>query len=307
MTPMPRSSSTRTGASARIELEGDRIEHELDVGDRLRGRIARSVSASSAGSPLERRRCVRWVASPWRRPVPPGQADEDARPSVRPRPGRARPRGRPSSTSARSGGDARRPVLDVVVPGVPRVGVGHRGPQHPRPDRADHQRRAGRPRAARQQLAVARLVPAAVEVDGALAQERPDDRERLLEPVDPVVEREAEGAELGLVPAGAEAEHEPAAAELVDRGGLLGEQRRVVEVRAGDERPELDPRGRRGDRRQRASRPPTARAPDGPPSDRAGARRPRPSRSRGPRSRGSCRAAPASGPRARPRGAGCRP
>ena len=38
---------------------------------------------------------------------------------------------------------------------------------------------------------------------GALAQERPDDRERLLEAVDPMVEREAEGAELGLVPAGA--------------------------------------------------------------------------------------------------------
>ena len=82
--------------------------------------------------------------------------------------------------------------------------------QHPRPVRADHQRRARRARAARQQLAVARLVEAPVEVDGAVLQQRPDDRERLLEPVDAVVEREAEGAELGLVPAGAEAE---------DRGG----------------------------------------------------------------------------------------
>ena len=60
----------------------------------------------------------------------------------------------------------------------------------------------------------------------------------------------AEGAELGLVPARPEAQHEAAAAELVDRRGLLGEQRRVVEVRAGDERPELDPRRRGRDRRQ---------------------------------------------------------
>ena len=67
---------------------------------------------------------------------------------------------------------------------------------------------------ARQELAVAGLVEAPVEVDGALAQERPDDRERLLEAVDAVVEREAEGPELGLVPAGAQAEHEAAAADI---------------------------------------------------------------------------------------------
>ena len=163
-----------------------------------------------------------------------------------------------SSTLARSGCDAVRPVPDVVVPAVPGVGVGHRGAQHPRPVRADHQRRAGRPRAARQELAIAGLVPAAVEVDGAVAQERPDDRERLLEPVDPVVVRVAVGAELGLVPAGAEAEDEPAATQLVDRGGLLGEQGGVVEVRAGDERPELDPRRRGGDRGQERPRLPRA-------------------------------------------------
>ena len=99
--------------------------------------------------------------------------------------------------------------------------MGHRRAEHPRPDRADHQRRAVGSRAARQELAVARLVPAPVEVDGTVAQERPDDRERLLEPVDAVVVREAEGAELGLVPAGAEAEDEAAAADLVDRAACL--------------------------------------------------------------------------------------
>ena len=57
-----------------------------------------------------------------------------------------------------------------------------------------------------------------------------------------MVVREAERAELGLVPARTETQDEPAAADLVDGGGLLGEERRVVEVRARDERPELDPR-----------------------------------------------------------------
>ena len=47
---------------------------------------------------------------------------------------------------------------------------------------------------------------------------------------------------------GAEAEDEPAAADLVDRVGALGEHRRVVERGAGDERPELDP-ARRGRQR----------------------------------------------------------
>ena len=175
------------------------------------------------------------------------------------------------------------------------------------PVRSDHQRRPGRSRAARQQLAVAGLVPAPVEVDRPVAQEAADDRERLLETIDAMVERVAIGAELGLVPARPEAQHEAPAAQLVDRGGLLGEQRRVVEVRAGDERPELDPRRRGRDRRQQ--RPGLPRAAGRPvlASDRGGARRPTPSRSRGPRSRGSCRGARPSAPRARPRGAGCRP
>ena len=120
--------------------------------------------------------------------------------------------------------------------------------QHPWAVRADHQRRPGRSRPARQQLGVARLVEAPVEVDRAILQQCPDDRERLLEPVDAMVERDAEGAELGLVPAGAQAEDQPAAADLVDRRGLLGEDSRVVERRAGDQRAELDAVGDRSDR-----------------------------------------------------------
>src|SRR4029079_15598516 len=82
----------------------------------------------------------------------------------------------------------------------------------------------------------------------------PDDGERLLEAVDAVVIREAECTELGLVPAGTESEHEAAAAHLVDQRGLLGEQRRVMEVRARDEWPKLDPRRRGRDGRQQRPR-----------------------------------------------------
>ena len=78
--------------------------------------------------------------------------------------------------------------------------------------------------------------------------------------VDPVVERVAVGTELRLVPSCAEAEHEPAAAQLVDRRGLLGEQGRVVEIGARDERAELDPRSRGRDRRQQRPGLPRARA-----------------------------------------------
>src|SRR5262249_9672152 len=59
-----------------------------------------------------------------------------------------------------------------------------------------------------------------------------------LEAVDPVVEREAERAELRLVPARAEPQDEATAGDLVDRRGLLREERRVVERRARDERPD---------------------------------------------------------------------
>jgi hypothetical protein len=62
-----------------------------------------------------------------------------------------------------------------------------------------------------------------------------------------VVEREAEGAELRLVPAGAKAQDQPAATDLVDRGGLLGQHRRVVERRGGDQRTQQYARRDRGE------------------------------------------------------------
>ena len=134
-------------------------------------------------------------------------------------------------------------VAEPVVPRVPGVDVRCGDPQHARADRADHQRRPGRPRPARQQLAVARAVEAALEVDAALAQQRTDDREGLLEARHALVEGETEGAVLGLVPARAKAQDEAATADLVDGRRHLGQQGWRTEAGGGDQRPQLDPLG----------------------------------------------------------------
>ena len=93
-----------------------------------------------------------------------------------------------------------------------------------------------------QQLRVC-AVPAPLEADPALAEQREDDLERLLESADAVVEREVEVAELRLVPAAAEAEHQPTAADLVELGGHLRGERRVAERDREHERTDLDPAG----------------------------------------------------------------
>jgi hypothetical protein len=128
--------------------------------------------------------------------------------------------------------------------------VGQRDPEHPLAPAADEERRPARPRGARLELAVAGLEVPSVEVDGTVAEERPDDREGLLEAVDPMVEREAEGPELGLVPARAEPEDEASATDLVDRGGHLRQHRRAVEGGGGDEGAQADPGRRCRERRQ---------------------------------------------------------
>src|SRR5438128_6962592 len=66
-----------------------------------------------------------------------------------------------------------------------------------------------------------------------------------------MVVREAIRFELELVPPGAEPEDQPAPADLVDGRGDLGEHCRVVEVRTGDQRAELDPTGNRRKRGER--------------------------------------------------------
>ena len=75
-----------------------------------------------------------------------------------------------------------------------------------------------------------------------------------------MVEREAERAVLGLVPAGSETEDQPSSADLVDGRRLLRQHRRGMEARRCDERTELDPRrGRRQGSQHRPALPGPAR------------------------------------------------
>ena len=89
-----------------------------------------------------------------------------------------------------------------------------------------------------------------MEVASPIGEEGANDGEGFLEAADPMVEREAVGRVFRLVPAGAEAQDQPTAADLVEGGGLLGEHGGVVEAGRGDQRPDLHPFGDRGDRRE---------------------------------------------------------
>ena len=95
------------------------------------------------------------------------------------------------------------------------------------------------------------VVPVAVEVDLAVAEQGPDDGERLLEPADTVVVCEAECVVLATVPPGTEPEDQTTARDRVDGRRLLGQHRRCVEAGRCHERSDLDRRGRGRDRRQR--------------------------------------------------------
>ena len=141
----------------------------------------------------------------------------------------------------------------------------------------------------------------------ALAVQQPaDDLERLLEARDAVVERDPERAELRLVPARAERQHEAAAADLVEgrrhlaRSGPAGGS--AVQATSGP----IVTRSVAAARPPASSSSPTARARGGRRRGRAGGRRARSSRSRPPRPRAPSRGTRASAPRARPPAAGSR-
>ncbi len=120
-------------------------------------------------------------------------------------------------------------VVEIAEPGVPRRNVGKSDRQHPGSVRPDHQRRPSHPTRAGEQHASIDAVELAVVAHLLTREESADDVEALLEAGNPPVERDAEGVELGPVPSGADPDHEPALADLVDGGGHLGEHRRFVE------------------------------------------------------------------------------
>jgi hypothetical protein len=138
-------------------------------------------------------------------------------------------------------------VAVVAVPHVPAVDDRQGDRQHPRPDRADHQRRSAGTGRRRVEHAVLQSVELAGEVDVPLTQQGADDRQRLGEAVDAPIEGETEGPVLALVPPGAEAEDQPPAGDAIDGCRMLGEHRRRVEPDRRDERSELHPLGDRGE------------------------------------------------------------
>ena len=235
----------RPPASARIERSV--IGSATRIASSAPARPARAGAPRSAPRPLDRRRRGR------RRPLARGAVERDehacaALDLLRRAAGRAR-RGADALVQR---GEALDAVAVVLPPRVPGVGVRERDPEHARPVAADHQRQA--PRGRRQQDGVVGLPEAARERDPLAVQQAAHDRERLLEARHAMVVRDPEGAELLLVPAGAEAEHEAPAADLVDRRGHLRDQARRVEAGAGDERTEPHPLGRGGEGGQQRPR-----------------------------------------------------
>ena len=97
--------------------------------------------------------------------------------------------------------------------------------------------RAGTDRCLRE---VTSRVPGALEVGMTAAQQRDDDLERFLEPVEDAVLRQAEGVSLtrpGVT--GTEPEHESPAADLVEGLGSLGDDPRVAVERRNTQVPTL--------------------------------------------------------------------
>src|SRR5205823_13809949 len=96
----------------------------------------------------------------------------------------------------------------------------------------------------------AQVVGAAVVAEGILAPQAGDYLQLLLHQVDSSRRRrevEAVGDVLGLQPAGAHTQLGATVTQVVQRGGHLGEHRRVAERDRADERAEADPLGFTGE------------------------------------------------------------
>src|SRR5690606_13541196 len=101
---------------------------------------------------------------------------------------------------------------------------------------------------ARQDLAVRRGVVLTLEINLSFTNERNDDLASFLEAADAMVKRDAEGSEFRLVPASAETERDPSAADFIERCRQLRGDRGVAERGAEDQRAKLDSAGSLGQR-----------------------------------------------------------
>ena len=164
------------------------------------------------------------------------------------------------------GEDLARPrvVVDRPAGHVPVLRVAGHGPQRAlRAGSADDDGRVRPLHRLRLTARLAQLVVRALEVGDLVAQQARDHLERLVEPIEALLERrevDAERIALVLVPAGADAELEPAVRHDVERRRHVREHRRVAVRVAGDQHPEAQPRGRL---RQRGERDPALHARSG--------------------------------------------
>ena len=114
-----------------------------------------------------------------------------------------------------------------------------------RPGAADQDRQLGLDRTRRAQRVVHR-VEAALVAEPLAVEQPAHEHDRLVEPVEPLAraaeELDAEAVVLALEPGAADAEHGPAARDVVERRGELGGQPRVAERVRADHQPEPDPR-----------------------------------------------------------------
>src|SRR5690606_25098828 len=142
-------------------------------------------------------------------------------------------------------------------------------PEHTLARRPDQNGRPSLARPSREVDGIVRLEEPALVIRMAVAEQRMDDPDRILEPAHAVIEGTAELLVLRLMPAGAEPEDELPTAVLDERLGHLGDHARVPDPRADNEGTDLHVRhGRRNAGHHRPRLPdatdvPTPRLPRG--------------------------------------------
>ena len=137
------------------------------------------------------------------------------------------------------------------------VGLASGQAQGPPSASADQQRRVRPLDGLRLAVMVGDRVVPPLERERAVAEQTLEHRDRLGQPLDARrhwLEWQADGVVLGPVPAGADADVEAPAAQHVEAGHVLGEDRRVAQVVVGHERADPERLGRGGDHGHRRDR-----------------------------------------------------